>query len=405
MNAPAPYLISWNITKRCNLLCAHCYLDANELSGVDAISTSEALSIIAEISSLAPGAMLVLTGGEPLLRPDIFDIISRAAELGLSPVLGTNGTMLTKEVCSRLLDSGIKGAGVSLDSLSPAFHDKFRGMPGAWQKTLAGMEALREFNIPFQIQFTITKENRHEIARAASFALEQGALSMNFFFLVCTGRGQKAADLTPEEYETALEDIVKAEEEFGGRIMVRARCAPHIVRVAERVNPQSPLVKGATCGCVAGKGYLRISPEGLVTACPYIPANEHSPSVLKTCLKEIWEKDTSFSSLRTPALSGRCSDCGYKDSCGGCRARALAANGSLMGEDPWCVYEPKGDEKKKATPSTAPVWSVEAQERLEKIPAFLRPMIRKGLERYAASKGIGMITPELMAELRQKAGR
>jgi radical SAM protein with 4Fe4S-binding SPASM domain len=267
------------------------------------------------------------------------------------------------------------------------------------------METLRAFNIPFQMQFTITKENKGEIAETASFALEQGALSMNFFFLVCTGRGQKATDLTPEEYEAALEDIVKAEEEFGGRIMIRARCAPHIVRVAESVNPQSPLVKGGTCGCVAGKGYLRISPEGLVTACPYIPANEHSPSVLKTSLKEIWEKDTSFSSLRTPALSGRCADCEYKDSCGGCRARAFAANGSLMGEDPWCVYKPKGDEKKKAPPLTIPCWSVEAQERLEKIPSFLRPMIKKGLERFAASKGIETITPELMSELRQKAGK
>lgn len=405
MSAPAPYLISWNITKRCNLLCGHCYLDATELSGADAISTPKALGITTEVAALAPGAMLVLTGGEPLLRPDIYDIINKAAELGLSPVLGTNGVMLTKEVCSRLLDSGIKGAGVSLDALSPAFHDRFRGMEGAWKKTLNGMEALRAFNIPFQIQFTITKDNRHEIKKAAFFAIEQGALSLNFFFLVCTGRGQKAADLTPEEYEAALEDIVRAEEEFSGRILVRARCAPHVVRVAERLDPQSPLVKGATCGCVAGKGYLRISPEGFVTACPYIPANDRSPNILKTPLKEIWEKDPSFSSLRTPALSGRCADCEYKDSCGGCRARALAANGNIMGEDPWCAYEPKGGEKKTAIPLPAATWSPEAQERLEKIPAFLRPMIKKGLERYAASKGIGTITPELMAELRQKAGK
>jgi MoaA/NifB/PqqE/SkfB family radical SAM enzyme len=213
VNTAAPYLISWNVTKRCNLLCAHCYLDANELSGIDSVSTIEALRITDEAASLAPGAMLVLTGGEPLLRPDIFDIISRASGLGLSPVLGTNATMLTKEVCSRLLDSGIKGAGVSLDSLIPAFHDRFRGMEGAWKKTLTGMEALRAFNIPFQMQFTITKENRDEIERAASFAIEHGAMAINFFFLVCTGRGQKATDLTPEEYETAL-DIVRPKRDL-----------------------------------------------------------------------------------------------------------------------------------------------------------------------------------------------
>lgn len=404
MNAPAPYLVSWNLTKRCNLLCGHCYLDAAD-SGDDAISAAEALRITGEIASLSPGAMLVLTGGEPLLRPDIYGIISHAAGLGLTPVLGTNGTMLTKDVCSRLSASGLKGAGVSVDSLYPSFHDKFRGMEGAWEKTLSGMEALKDFKIPFQMQFTITRENRHEVNKAAAFAMEHGAMSINFFFLVCTGRGQKAADLTPAEYESALEEIVRAEKEFGGKIMVRARCAPHIVRVAERADPQSALVKGATCGCVAGKGYLRISPEGLVTACPYIPADGRSPSVLKTPLKEIWENDPFFLSLRTPALTGRCAECAYKETCGGCRARAYATTGSLMAEDPWCVYEPGKDEKKAGVAHAAPAWSAEAEERLGKVPSFLRPMIKKGLEQYAASKGIRTITPELMAELRQKAGR
>jgi radical SAM protein with 4Fe4S-binding SPASM domain len=404
VNAPAPYLVSWNLTKRCNLLCGHCYLDAAD-SGVDAISTTEALRITGEVASLAPGAMLVLTGGEPLLRPDIYGIISRAAGLGLTPVLGTNGTMLTKEVSARLSSSGLKGAGVSVDSLSPSFHDKFRGMEGAWKKTLSGMEALKAFDIPFQMQFTITRENRHEVNKAAAFAMEHGAMSINFFFLVCTGRGQKAVDLTPAEYESALEEIVMAEREFREKIMVRARCAPHIVRVAERVDPQSALVKGATCGCVAGKGYLRISPEGLVTACPYIPADARSPSVLETPLKEIWENDPSFLTLRAPALTGRCAECAYKETCGGCRARAHATTGSLMAEDPWCVYEPMKDEKKPAEAHAATVWSAEAEERLGKIPSFLRPMIKKGLEQYARSKGIKTITPELMAELRQKAGR
>lgn len=277
-------------------------------------------------------------------------------------------------------------------------------MDGAWKKTLEGIDALKKARIPFQLQFTITKENRHEVDRAAAFAIERGALSINFFFLVCTGRGQKTTGLAPLEYESALEDIVIAEEKYGRKIMVRARCAPHIVRVAERLNPESPLAKGATAGCVAAKGYLRISPEGLVTPCPYIPEGAASPSVLKTPLKDIWEKDPSFASLRTPQLAGRCAECGYRDSCGGCRARALASKGNIFEEDPLCAYEPEKNEKTGTPRQTAPTWSVEALSRLEKIPPFLRPMIKKGLERYAASKNIDTITPELMAELRQKAG-
>lgn len=405
MNAASPYLVSWNLTKRCNLACSHCYLDAGELSGADALSTEGALCIVDQLASAAPGAMVVLTGGEPLLRPDIYDITRHAAFSGLNPVLGTNGTLLTEEVCRRLRDSGMKGAGVSVDSTSPSFHDRFRGMEGSWKKTVEGMACLKASAIPFQAQFTITKENRHEIGKAARFALEAGAMSVNFFFLVCTGRGQKAADLTPNEYEAALEEIVRAEEEFAGRIMVRARCAPHIVRVAERVNPGSPLAKGATCGCVAGRGYMRITPEGLVTACPYIPAGANSPSVLTTPLKDIWESDPSFMSLRAPALTGRCSECEYADSCGGCRARALASTGDLGGEDHWCAHEPQRNGKKTAAGTFTPAWSPEALERLGKVPSFLRPMIKKGLERYASSKNIETITPELMAELRQKTGR
>lgn len=403
MTAP-PYLISWNLTKRCNLLCGHCYLDSSELGGSDTLTREKAFSIVDQAASLAPGAMLVLTGGEPLLRPDIFDIINRAAARRLNPVLGTNGTLVTRETARGLLDAGIQGVGVSLDSCSPAFHDRFRGKEGAWEKTIKGIRALKAFDIPFQLQFTLTKGNRGEVDSAVALAIEHGATAVNFFFLVCTGRGQKAADLSPSEYEKALEDIVQAEAKYGTKTMVRARCAPHIVRVAERINPESPLAKGGTCGCIAGKGYLRISPEGNVTPCPYIPAADGSPNILETPLKEIWEGSPAFVQIRGRTLSGRCAGCEFEDSCGGCRARALALTGDVMGEDPWCVHEPK----KEASPArtvSAPCWSPEARERLDKVPVFLRPMIKKGVEGYAASKGIDVITPELMSELRQRTGK
>lgn len=397
-----PFLVSWNVTKRCNLLCGHCYLDACDLSGPDAISTDEALSYIAQIGSLSPGCMLVLTGGEPLLREDIFRLASRASKLGLSPVIGTNGTLLTDETIKRLVGSGVQGIGVSLDSLAPEIHDRIRGVAGAWAKTINGIEALSGSAVPFQLQFTVTRENLKELPAFMEYAESTGAKAVNYFFLVCTGRGQKATDLTPEEYESALKSIALKEEEYRGRIMVRARCAPHLMRVAGESDPESALLKGSTSGCIAGRGYLRISPEGFVTPCPYIPVRDGSPSLKDKPLSEIWEKGREFESLRNPAYKGRCAECEYSESCGGCRARALASAGDLMAEDPWCLHEPKGTKKETRV---APSWSAEAEERLKNVPAFIRPMIRKGLERYASHKGIREITPELMKELRGKAGR
>ncbi len=402
-DSPAPpFIVSWNLTSRCNLLCGHCYLDAGELAGPDPISTNGAFRIIDEIAGLSPGAMLVLTGGEPLLRPDIFDVVGRAYSAGLSPVIGTNATLLAPESIKRLVESGAQGFGVSLDSLSPQIHDRARGMEGAWEKTMKAIDALSSSGSPFQLQFTVMRENSEEIGPFIEFAIAKGAKAANFFFLVCTGRGQKTTDLTPVEYESALTLIAQKEKEYEGRIMVRARCAPHLVRIAGQSDPESSLLRGATSGCIAGRGYLRISPEGFVTPCPYIPASPSSPNIKDTALREIWEKGKEFADLRSPNLEGRCARCEYAESCGGCRARALASNGGLMAEDPWCLHEPKGRPQK---PASAPEWSAEAKERLEKVPAFIRPMIKKGLERYAASKHLETITPELMAELRSKAGR
>ncbi|WKZ33627.1 MAG: radical SAM protein [Thermodesulfobacteriota bacterium] len=397
-----PFLVSWNVTKRCNLSCGHCYLDACELSGADAVPTDEALSYIGQIGNLSPGCMLVLTGGEPLLREDIFLLAGRASELGLSPVIGTNGTLLTGETIKKLLGSGVQGAGVSLDSLTPALHDRIRGVEGAWARTLKGIEALSGSSLPFQLQFTLAKENVNEIPVFVEFAEKTGARAVNFFFLVCTGRGQKTTDLTPAEYESALGSIAAKEKEYRGRIMVRARCAPHLVRAAGESDPESALLKGGTSGCIAGRGYLRISPEGFVTPCPYIPVSEGSPSLREKPLLEIWENDAAFKTLRSPVYKGRCAECEYSDSCGGCRARALATRGDLMAEDPWCMHEPKGVKKETSAP---PAWSPDAEERLKNVPAFIRPTIKKGLERYASHKGIKLITPELMKELREKAGR
>lgn len=395
-----PYLVSWNITKRCNLACGHCYLDSSELAGEDETSTDEAYRFIDEIAALAPGCMLVLTGGEPLARPDIYGISRRAADCGLNAVIGTNGTLLTDDIVSKLMGCGVRGFGISVDSASSAFHDRFRGMDGAWGKTMAGMEALKKAGAPFQLQFSVTKENKGELREFSRFALERGARAVNFFFLVCTGRGQKATGISVAEYETALEEITLLERCYEGRMMIRARCAPQIIRVAEKKDTQSRLLKGATSGCIAGKGYLRISPGGFVTPCPYIPVNGSSLSLKENTLRHIWENGSEFISLREGTLSGRCAECEFSVSCGGCRARALAANGDFLSEDPWCSHEPQKEQREK---TAVPGWSPQALERLDRIPSFIRPMVKKGLEGYAAKRGIATITPELMQQMRKKA--
>lgn len=400
MDVPAPFLISWNLTKRCDLRCAHCYLDAGELEGAQDTSLKKTKDIIGQIHALNPGAMLILTGGEPLMRPDIYDIAGCASAKGLTVVIGTNGTLLDRPSVRRLMDSGVKGAGVSLDSVNKAIHDRFRGVEGAWERTVKGIDALGAEGLDFQLQFTVTKENRADLPSILKLAMDKGARAVNVFFLVCTGRGQGMTDISPSEYESVLEYLIKAGKEFEGKMLVRARCAPHFVKTASNIDPDGALSKGFASGCIAGAGYLRISPEGFVTPCPYIPVTASTPNLKDKSLKELWETDPAFLSLRSRQLKGRCAECEFSESCGGCRARALALNKDLMAEDPWCEHVPSAGKRT----AEEPVWTIQAAERLEKAPSFLRPMIKKGVEAYAKKKGLKEITPEVMAELRQKTG-
>lgn len=403
-----PFLISWNITKRCNLQCAHCYLDAGEIEGRDDLSTAEAKRFVDEIASLNQHAMLILTGGEPLLRQDFTGIARYASDLGLTVVLGTNGTLLDDYTVENLIRSGIKGVGISLDSAAPDYHDRFRGADGAWEKTMAGIEAMKRHGLDFQIQLTVTKGNQSDIPQIIDLAHKHGARAVNIFFLVCTGRGQNMTDLKPDEYEKTLRYLVEMERALEGKIMVRARCAPHFLRVAREINPDSPVMKGATSGCIAGRGYLRISPEGFVTPCPYMPVENCGANLKDRGLKDIWFDAPLFRSLRAPVYNGRCGECEFNDLCGGCRARALASSGDIMGEDPWCDYKPEGRIPKTIECEKNdrwPVWTEAAEARLNQVPLFLRGMVKQGVEGYAKFKGLKVITPEIMSELRNRAGR
>ena len=401
MNAviEAPRLISWNLTRVCNLACGHCYLDAvqRRREAPDELTTEEALRIVEEIAQLAPGAMLVLTGGEPLLRRDLEALVAAAAARDLMPVIGTNGTLLDARRAAALRSAGAVGVGISLDSITPAFHDRLRGQDGAWGKAVAGMRAAREAGLAVQVQTTLFRENLDGIEALADFAEEIGALALNLFFLVCTGRGVTQTDLAGEEYEAALMRITSLQKQRD-KLMIRARCAPYVRRMLGlHAGDEAIGYASWSSACLAGRSYFRITPEGKVTACPYIP--QAAGDLRAQPLAEIWQTAGDFRRLREELPQGKCGGCDYRVSCGGCRARALAASGDLMGGDAKCGYLPPPGTVPEARPApkTATIeWTPEAQALLARIPGFVRARVQSRLEEAAVREAAPAITLDFM---------
>ncbi len=398
------YLLAINLTRRCNLACAHCYLDADTLQhgSADELTTEEVCRLLDEVAACGDGPMVVLTGGEPLVRKDLEKLVSHGAGLGLAMVVGTNGMMLTARRVAALKQAGLMGAGISLDSLEPDKHDRFRGLPGAWAKTMAGIEQCRHQDLSFQLHFSVTKDNADELQAMIEFACTSGARVFNVFFLVCTGRGKLLTDLTPQRYEQVLEQLIEVQAKYPD-LIIRPRCAPWFKRIAHQHAPRSQLnrISGQEGdGCIAGTHYCRVTPEGDITPCPYI--SNAVGNIRKQSFSTLWQHSPVFEQLRNPVLQGNCGVCEYRKLCGGCRARPLAMGGALMDADPWCHYTPQGGsviEPFQNNEHVAIVWSPRAEQRLARIPAFLRNMIRKRAEAYVAELGEQQVTPEHLAEL------
>lgn len=388
-------MVSWNLTRRCNLRCKHCYLGAST-EGPEELSTEESLRILGEIAEVNRETVLILSGGEPLLRSDLDVLIGRAAALGMTAVLGTNGTFLTPERAGSLGRRGLKGVGISVDSLVSSRHDEFRGFAGAWAAAREGIEAARAAGLDVQVQMTLTRDNFEELPVVARFARDAGARALAVFFLVCTGRGQGLVDLTPDEHERALRMLAGFR---GDNIMIRPRCAPTFRRVLTREDPDSFLLQSDAGRCMAAKNYCRITPEGDVTPCPYLPLV--AGSLRERSFGEIWRSAPLLEALREPALHGRCGACEYRELCGGCRARAFAASGDPLDEDPWCGYVPGSDPRPASRVEESIPWTPEAESLLQRVPFFVRRMVRSAVESFARRTGIGTITPDLMVEARR----
>ena len=307
-----PYVVSWNLTYRCNLACEHCYLDAGgtPLVGTEnfadrsELGTEECFRVIDEIAAFAPECITILTGGEPLLRRDILEIVRRASERGLWVVVGTNGVRITENVAGRLAEAGARGLSLSLDALDPERHDRFRRVRGAWRNTVEGAAILNRTGLPFIVQTTAGAHNLGELEAIADFAHERLAAKVwNLYFLVPTGRGQFVSDISPAQYDEVLASLYRIQRKYDRRMLVNAKCAPHYIKTVlenagtiripircrrGRGGPSLPglsrirTYSGGAGGCPAGTHYMGIRPNGDVTPCPYLPGLRGDPSQLES---------------------------------------------------------------------------------------------------------------------------
>ncbi len=354
---PRLQILAWEITRSCNLYCAHCRASAAHGPFEGELSTEECFHLIDEILEVSK-PIIILSGGEPLVRHDIFQIAEYAVSKGLRVVMGSNGTLLTKEMAAKLKDAPISRIAISLDFPVAELQDDFRGKKGAFEEAMAGIVNARHAGIEIQINSTITKLNTSYLGELLSLALREGAVAFHPFLLVPTGRGKdlESVELSPQEYEETLNWIYDKQVELGDRMFFKPTDAPHYLRVMkqrEKQNQRSgvpPLEKQAstsghhpghsiTRGCLAGTGFCFISHQGSVQGCGYLDVE--AGNVREQSFSQIWADSPLFRDLRDLSnIQGKCGVCEYKKICGGCRARAYEATGDYLEAEPYCIYEP-----------------------------------------------------------------
>jgi heme b synthase len=339
-------LVAWETTRNCNLNCVHCRAAATCGPYSGELDTGASYKLLDEIAQVAK-PIIILTGGEPLLRDDIFDIAKYGHNKGLRMVMAPNGTLVTPEVAKKMAQSGIQRISVSLDGSDADSHDKFRGVPGAYEGALMGIQNAKAASIQFQINTTITKTNLDQIPKILELAESLGAAAHHIFLLVPTGRGKYIVDqeINAEEYEKTLNWFYDQRETTS--LQLKATCAPHYYRILRQraraegktVTFESHGLDAVTRGCLAGTGFCFISNRGIVQPCGFLELE--CGDVTQQSFVEIWNESKQFKNLRDfSALEDKCGCCEYRRVCGGCRARAFEATGNYMAEEPLCQYQP-----------------------------------------------------------------
>jgi heme b synthase len=339
-------MVAWELTRGCNLACVHCRASAERGPYPGELSTEECFRVMDGIASFSK-PVIILTGGEPLLRADIFDLARYGSEKGFRMVMATNGTLITEEMVEKMKASGIQRISVSLDGPTPETHDAFRKVKGAFEGSLRGIEMAKKESLEFQINTTVTQANLPLIPEILHLARSLGAVAHHIFLLVPTGRGKglKDQEISALDYEKILHWFYEQRDHVP--LQLKATCAPHYYRILrQRAKKEGKKViqkefglDAMTRGCLGGISFCFISHVGQVQPCGYLELN--CGNVREKPFQEIWVNCEVFQNLRdTDGYHGKCGRCEFRKVCGGCRARAYEISGDYMEEEPYCIYEP-----------------------------------------------------------------
>jgi len=342
----APFLVIWEVTQACDLACVHCRASAQPSRDPGELTTAEGFRLLEQIKSFGD-PLLVFTGGDPLKRPDLFDLLARSVSLGIRTTITPSATpLLTAEAITRIRDCGVARLAVSLDGDDPATHDGFRGVNGSFERTMFALDYARRIRLETQVNTTVTVHNRDRLASIARIVGLHESRLWSVFFLVTTGRAGLSLDLSPEQYEEVFEflyrlsltapfDIKTTEAQHYRRYAAQQRKAG---AGAGRVAQTPPAIsRGA--GINDGKGLVFISHRGDVCPSGFLPIA--AGNVRQAPLGQLYRETPLFRVLRdADQLGGKCGLCEYRNLCGGSRSRAFALTGDYLAEDPRCVYEP-----------------------------------------------------------------
>jgi radical SAM protein len=360
-----PFLAIWEVTQSCDLACKHCRAAAQPLAHPDELTTAEGKDLIDQIAAMGV-PIFVFTGGDPLKRKDVFELIRYAAEKGVKVALTPSATpLLTREAIFQLKEAGLVRLGISLDGSTPEIHDAFRGLPGAYARTIQAIEWANEAGIPIQVHTTISRHNANDLDNLCALFEKLAIVMWNVFFLVPVGRGQLADLLSGEEFEQVFGKIYELSHRVN--FQIKTTEAMHYRRyllqhnleerrighghpqseAAHAYEPGAPTsdAQTRTAGWATrrvndGKGFLFVSHVGNVYPSGFLPID--AGNIKQTPLSEIYRNAPIFKALRdTNQLEGKCGACEYKEICGGSRARAYALTGNPLAEEPCCIYQPK----------------------------------------------------------------